>query len=42
MENAEIVIVGLIIILWVIFGPVMLHDWQERKKQRKYKFREHV
>ena len=41
MENVGILIVGLIIILWVIFGPVLLHDWQEERKQKKYKFREH-
>ncbi|MFH1562221.1 MAG: hypothetical protein ABIF11_02200 [Nitrospirota bacterium] len=41
MKSVGILIVGLIIILWAIFGPVILHDLQEARKQKKYKFREH-
>ncbi|MEW6095853.1 MAG: hypothetical protein AB1567_04915 [bacterium] len=41
MESLGIIIACLIIILWVVFGPVILHDWQEERKQKQYKFREH-
>ncbi|MEW6609849.1 MAG: hypothetical protein AB1422_13450 [bacterium] len=41
MENIGIIILGLIIILWAVFGPVILHDWRDEKKQKMYKIREH-
>lgn len=41
MESIGIIILGLIIILWIIFGPVLFHDWQDERKQKMYKIREH-
>lgn len=42
LMGSTIIIIGcLTIILWVVFGPVILHDWQEERKQKQYKFREH-
>jgi len=41
MKTAGIIIACLIIILGIFFGPVILHDLKEERKQNQYKFREH-
>jgi hypothetical protein len=41
MESTEVLIICLIIILWIVFGPMFVHDWHEGRKQRQYKIREH-
>jgi len=41
MESLEIFLLCIIIILWIVFGPVIWHDWQDERKQKLYKIREH-